>query len=156
MASVNVAILLGNVGKDPETKTFEGGQVTKFSLATNKSWVKDGEKKEVTTWHDVSAFGKLGEIVSKYVKRGSQIYVSGEIRVDSWENEAGEKKYRTYIVADEVQFLGARSDSPAPELGAQASERSAQKSVPPPSKVHNYAPGADNSHLSKSAEEPPF
>jgi len=110
MASgVNKVILVGNLGKDPETREAGKGTVCGFPLATNESWTdKDGQKQERTEWHSIAAWGKLGEICAKYLKKGRQVYVEGRLQTRSWEDDNGNKRYRTEIVATDVQFLGGK------------------------------------------------
>lgn len=116
MASVNKAILIGNLGADPEIKyTPSGTAVANFSLATHEQWTnKDGEKGERTEWHRIVAWGRLGEICGEYLKKGSPIYIEGRIQTRSWEDRDGNKRYTTEIVAQAMQMLGsARKDGQA-------------------------------------------
>jgi single-strand DNA-binding protein len=110
MASVNKVILVGNLGRDPETRYMpDGGAVTNVSIATTESW-KDkgsGEKQEKTEWHRVAFFGKLAEIAGEYLKKGSQIYVEGRLQTREWEKD-GVKRYTTEIIANSMQMLGSR------------------------------------------------
>jgi single-strand DNA-binding protein len=118
---VNKVILLGNVGKDPEIRSTQGGmQVAKFTLATTEG-VKDqsGKWNDKTEWHSLVAFGRTAEIIRDYVKKGSQIYVEGKLSTSSWDDkESGQKKYRTEILVNDLQLLGGRGE------GAGSSERS--------------------------------
>jgi len=111
MASVNKVILVGNVGADPETRYMQSGDaITNLRLATSDKY-KDkasGEAKEITEWHRVAFFGKLAEIVSEHVKKGSQLYVEGKLRTRKWQDNNGQDRYSTEILADTVQFLGSR------------------------------------------------
>ncbi len=109
---VNKAILVGNLGNDPEVKYTQGGMaITKISLATTSVRKdKDGNQQEQTQWHRVTFFGKLGEIAGEYLKKGSQVYVEGEIRYDKYTGQDGVEKYFTDIVANEMQMLGGRSE----------------------------------------------
>lgn len=109
---VNKAILIGNLGNDPETKYTQGGMaVTKISLATTSVRKdKDGNQQETTQWHRVTFFGKLGEIAGEYLRKGSQVYVEGEIRYDKYTGQDGVEKYFTEIVANEMQMLGGRGE----------------------------------------------
>ena len=106
----NKVILVGNLGRDPETRYLpSGGAVTNVSLATSRSW-KDrdsGEQKEKTEWHRVVFFNRLGEIAGEYLKRGSKVYVEGELRTREWEKE-GQKHFTTEIVATEMQMLDSK------------------------------------------------
>ena len=112
MAGVNKVILVGNLGKDPEMRTFNNGDsVANFSVATSESW-KDkqtGEKKTQTEWHNVSAFRKLAEICEKYLKKGDKVYIEGKLKTDKYEKD-GVTKYTTRIIADQMQMLGSKSD----------------------------------------------
>lgn len=114
MASVNKVILVGNLGRDPETRYAPSGDaITNVTLATTDSW-KDktsGEKKEATEWHRVVFFGKLGEVAGQYLKKGRQIYVEGALRTRKWTDKEGQERYTTEIVADEMKMLGTREGS---------------------------------------------
>ena len=109
---VNKAILVGNLGNDPETKYTQGGMaITRISLATTSVRKdKEGNSQEQTQWHRVTFFGKLGEIAGEYLRKGSQVYVEGEIRYDKYTGLDGVEKYFTEIVANEMQMLGGRSE----------------------------------------------
>jgi single-strand DNA-binding protein len=108
---INKVILVGNLGRDPETRYMPSGEaVTNIAVATSKK-VKSkdgGEPKEFTEWHRVVLFGKLGEISGEYLKKGSQVYIEGELRTREWEKE-GQKHYTTEIIADEMQMLGGKA-----------------------------------------------
>jgi single-strand DNA-binding protein len=119
-STVNKVTLLGNVGKDPELRQAGSSQVASFSLATTKSWKdKDGNKKEKTEWHRCDAWGKLGEIVAKYVIKGNKLYVEGSIEYDEYEKD-GVKKYSTKIVLSDVTLLGKKDSEP--KAAAQSDE----------------------------------
>jgi single-strand DNA-binding protein len=111
MASVNKVIIVGNVGRDPETRYMPSGDaVTNISVATSDRY-KDkqtGEMKENTEWHRIAFFGKLAEIAGQYLKKGSQVYVEGRLRTRKWTDQSGQEKYSTEIIADSMQMLGAR------------------------------------------------
>ncbi|MDC2964339.1 single-stranded DNA-binding protein [Gammaproteobacteria bacterium] len=110
---INKVILVGNLGRDPETRYLpSGGAVTNVSLATSRSW-KDrdsGEQKEKTEWHRIVFFNRLAEIAGEYLKRGSKVYVEGELRTREWEKE-GQKHFTTEIVANEMQMLDSKGGS---------------------------------------------
>ncbi|MCP3714403.1 single-stranded DNA-binding protein [Paraburkholderia sp. CNPSo 3281] len=112
MASVNKVILVGNLGADPEVRYLPSGDaVANIRLATTDRY-KDkasGEFKEMTEWHRVSFFGRLAEIVSEYLKKGSSVYIEGRIRTRKWQAQDGTDRYSTEIVADQMQMLGGRS-----------------------------------------------
>ena len=109
---INKVILVGNLGRDPETRYMpSGGAVTNVSVATSKGW-KDrdsGEQKEKTEWHRVVFFNRLAEIAGEYLKRGSKVYIEGELRTREWEKD-GQKHYSTEVVANEMTMLGDRRD----------------------------------------------
>jgi single-strand DNA-binding protein len=110
MASVNKVILIGNLGRDPETRYMpDGGAITNISVATTETWKdKQGEKQEKTEWHRVAFFGKLAEIAGEYLKKGSQVYVEGRLQTRKWQDKDGADKYTTEIVANAMQMLGSR------------------------------------------------
>jgi len=128
MASVNKVILVGNLGRDPETKYMpDGAAITNASLATSFQWTDkaSGEKKEETEWHRIVFRGRLAEIAGEYLKKGSQVYVEGRLRTRKWQDKEGQDRYTTEIVADTMQMLGSRAGAgePRPEpVGAKASE----------------------------------
>ena len=109
---INKVILVGNLGRDPETRYMpSGGAVTNVSIATSKGW-KDrdsGEQKERTEWHRIVFFNKLAEIAGEYLKRGSKVYIEGELRTRDWEKD-GQKHYTTEVVASEMQMLDSRGE----------------------------------------------
>lgn len=110
MASVNKAILVGNLGADPEVRYLPNGDaVANLRLATTDTWKdKDGNKQEATEWHRVSFFGRLGEVCDQYLKKGSQVYVEGSIRTRKWQDQDGQDRYTTEIRGDRMQMLGSR------------------------------------------------
>src|SRR5450830_50082 len=111
MASVNKVIIVGNLGRDPETRYMPNGDaVTNVAVATTESW-KDknsGEKKELTEWHRITFYRKLAEIAGQYLKKGSQVYVEGRLQTRKWTDKDGVEKYTTEIIADTMQMLGGR------------------------------------------------
>ena len=128
MASVNKVILVGNLGRDPETRYApEGGAICNISVATTETW-KDkasGEKQERTEWHRVVFFNRLAEIAGEYLKKGSQVYVEGSLRTRKWQDKEGQERYTTEIVADRMQMLGSRQgmgDAGAREKMGEAKE----------------------------------
>ena len=117
MASVNKVILIGNLGRDPETRYLPSGDaVTNISVATSEKWKdKSGEQQEHTEWHRIAFFGKLAEIAGEYLKKGSPVYVEGRIRTRKWQDkESGQDRYSTEIVADRMQLLGGRGGGTEP------------------------------------------
>jgi len=110
---INKVILVGRLGKDPEVRsTPSGTSVAKFTIATDERFTdKNGEKQERTEWHNIVAWGKLGEICGQYLRKGKLVYIEGSIRTDSWDDkESGQKKYRTEIVARDMKMLDRRGD----------------------------------------------
>lgn len=111
MASVNKVIIVGNLGRDPETRYMPSGDaMTNIAVATTDKW-KDkatGEQKEATEWHRIAFFGKLAEIAGQYLKKGSQVYVEGKLRTRKWTDKDGIEKYSTEVIADSMQMLGSR------------------------------------------------
>ena len=111
---INKAIIVGTLGRDPEVKYTAGGSaIVNTSVATNESW-KDkttGENVEKTEWHRIVIFGKLAEIAAQYLKKGSQVYFEGKIQTRKWQDQNGQDRYTTEIVANEMQMLGGRTDS---------------------------------------------
>ena len=120
MASVNKWIGIGNLGRDPETRyTASGEAICNFSIACTESW-KDkqtGERKEMTEWVRISAFGKLAEICGQYLKKGSQVYVEGSLRTRKWTDKDGQERYTTEIRCDDMKMLGSRQGMGAPAGG---------------------------------------
>jgi single-strand DNA-binding protein len=111
--SVNRVILVGRLGKDPEIRSIPSGtSVAKFSIATDERFTdKSGQKQERTEWHNIEAWGKLGEICGQYLRKGKLVYIEGSIRTESWDDkESGQKKYRTKIVASDMQMLDKKND----------------------------------------------
>ena len=110
MASVNKVILVGNLGRDPETRYMpEGGAVTNFSIATTEQWKdKSGEKQEKTEWHRITTYQRLAEIAGEFLKKGSQVYIEGRLQTRKWTDKDGVEKYTTEIIADRMQMLGSR------------------------------------------------
>lgn len=134
--SVNKVILIGNVGKDPEIKYFDNETaVANFSIATTERGytTKSGvEVPERTDWHNIVAWRGLAKVSENYIKKGTQIYVEGKIRTRSYDDQSGNKRYVTEIVADIIQLLGKKSDNPAASTGnaAQATAPKSQVSEP--------------------------
>jgi len=110
---INKAVIVGTLGRDPEIRyATNGNAVVNINVATNESW-KDretGEQQERTEWHRIVIFGKLGEIASQYLKKGSQVYFEGKIKTNKWQDQSGNDRYTTEIVANEMQMLGRRQE----------------------------------------------
>ena len=111
MASVNKVIIVGNLGRDPEMRTFPNGdQVANVTIATTDRWrdKNTGENKEITEWHRIVFNGRLAEIVGQYLTKGSQVYVEGSLRTRKWTDQTGQERFTTEIRADSMQMLGSR------------------------------------------------
>src|SRR6202034_160107 len=108
---LNKVILIGNLGADPETRAMPSGMtVANLRVATSESWrdKQSGEQQERTEWHRVALFGRLGEIAAEYLRKGSQVYIEGQLRTRKWQDKQGTDRYTTEIVANEMQMLGGR------------------------------------------------
>lgn len=145
MAGVNKVIIVGRLGADPEVKNVGAGStVARLSVATSENWTdKEGHKQERTEWHRIVVWGKLAEICGKHLAKGRQVYVEGRLQTRSWEDQQGQKKYSTEVVANTVQFLGAPG-----ERGESTSRSSSDDFAP--SDFASPEPSFD------SAEEIPF
>lgn len=145
---INKAIIVGNLGNDPETRYLPNGTaVTTISVATSDTWndKQTGEPKERTEWHRIEAFGRLAEIMGQYLRKGSQVYIEGSIRTDKWQDANGQDRYSTKIRADQMQMLGGRSDNQS--SGGSASFNQQQPSAPTnptPNQEKFKAPEIDN------------
>jgi single-strand DNA-binding protein len=132
MASVNKAILVGHLGRDPEIRYVPSGDaVANFSIATTESWKdKQGVKQEKTEWHRISMFGKQAEIAGEYLKKGSSVYIEGRIQTRTWQDKEGNERQTTEIVADRMQMLGGKpSGQPeSPQPAQSQPESNEQKS----------------------------
>jgi single-strand DNA-binding protein len=146
---VNKVILVGNCGQDPETKfTANGAAVANLSIATSEVWKdkQSGQNQERTEWHRVVFFNRLAEIVGEYIRKGSKVYIEGSLRTRKWQDQNGQDRYTTEIVANEMQMLDSRGDasggayaggqqgySPAPGMQQQAPQSAPQAPVQQPS-----------------------
>ena len=138
---VNRVIILGNLGNDPEVRaTTTGSRVATISVATSESWTdkNTGQKQEKTEWHRVVFFNRLAEIVEQYLHKGSQVYVEGRLQTRKWQDQNGQDKYTTEIVANEMQMLGGRGE------GGSGGGGNYQSTAPmdPPAKSAPVAAGA--------------
>ncbi len=130
MASVNKVIIVGNLGRDPETRYMPSGDaITNIAVATTDKW-KDkstGEQKEATEWHRISFFGRLAEVAGQYLNKGSQGYIEGKLRTRKYTDKDGVGKYSTEIVADVMQMLGSRQGGGAAQMDDHSSSRGASQ-----------------------------
>ncbi|MGJ8662293.1 MAG: single-stranded DNA-binding protein [Marinicella sp.] len=144
---INKVILVGNMGNDPEVRyTPAGAAVTTISVATTESWKdKEGNKQEKTEWHRVVFFGRLAEIAGEYLKKGSQVYIEGKLRTNKWQDQSGQDRYTTEILANEMQMLGGRSgDSGSGGFGGGQGAPAAPRAKAQPQQNNNPAPNFDD------------
>jgi len=146
VASVNKVILIGNLGRDPETRFLPSGEaVCNFSIATTEKWRdKSGEMKEQTEWHRISAFGKTAEVCGEYLRKGSAVYVEGRIQTRKWTDKDGNERYTTEIRCDRMQMLGGRPQ------GGESRERSE------PAEPAARAPAASGGGFDSMDDDIPF
>ncbi len=138
---INKVILIGNLGRDPETRYTQGGAaVTNFSIATSESWRdrQTGEQKERTEWHNIVCFARLGEIAGEYLRKGSKVYIEGRLQTRKWQDKEGADRYTTEIVANEMQMLDSRG------AGGGAGDSAPRQSSGGTSKGGFEPPPADN------------
>ena len=142
MASVNKVILIGNLGRDPETRYMPNGDaVTNATIATTESW-KDkgsGERQEKTEWHRVTFYRRLAEVAGEYLKKGSQVYIEGRLETRKWTDKEGKERYTTEIIANEMKMLGGKRDD-----GQQQQRTTQQNQAPASSQRSKPAPDMDD------------
>lgn len=119
--SLNKVMIIGRLGADPEQKTLSSGNaLTTFNVATSENWKdKDGQKQERTEWHRIVVWGKLAEICGKYLAKGREAFIEGKLQTRSWEDQQGQKKYTTEVVATNVQFIGGQSQQSSSDYSNQ-------------------------------------
>lgn len=130
---INKVILIGNLGRDPETRYTQGGSaVTNFSIATSESWRdrESGEQKERTEWHNIVCFARLGEIAGEYLRKGSKVYIEGRLQTRKWQDKEGQDRYTTEIVANEMQMLDSRAGGGGGPGGGQGGGGQGGESAP--------------------------
>jgi single-strand DNA-binding protein len=133
MGSVNKVILVGNLGRDPESRfTQNGRQVANFTMATTEVWTDkaSGQKQERTEWHRVVAWGRLAEIAGQYLKKGRQVYVEGSLQTREWNDREGNKRQTTEVQANQIVLLG-RAEGRAESGGGRAASPAADDDMPP-------------------------
>ena len=126
--TVNKAILIGRLGKDPEMRyTSSGTAVVNFSMATNHfTKDQDGNNTDQTEWHQVVAFGRTAEVAGEYLNKGKLVYIEGRLQTRSWDDKNGQKRYKTEVVCTNLQLLGSKGDSETPQEGAPAMEKTTE------------------------------
>lgn len=126
--TVNKVILIGRLGKDPEMRyTSSGTAVVNFSMATNHFMKdQDGNNTDTTEWHQVVAFGRTAEVAGEYLNKGKLVYIEGRLQTRSWDDQNGQKRYKTEVVCSNLQLLGSRGDSGLPQGEAPAMEKTVE------------------------------
>ncbi len=151
---VNKVILIGNLGQDPDVRSMPNGNaVTKITVATSESW-KDkntGQQQERTEWHRVVAFARLAEIMGEYLRKGSKVYIEGSLRTNKWQDQNGQDRYTTEIVANEMQMLDSRGGGTASMGGGYQQQDNGFSSQPPPAQ---QAPAQQAPAASAPAAQP--
>jgi len=152
--SVNKAILVGHLGKDPEVRYMPSGEaVANVTLATSETWKdKTGEKQEKTEWHNIVFYKRLAEIAGQYLKKGSLIYVEGRITTEKWQDKEGKDRYTTKIVANEMKMLGGKSSGSSNFEVVEKPVASEQSAAAPTSK----APAPAKSNFDNFDDDIPF
>jgi len=138
--SVNKVILIGRLGKDPETRYMPNGEaVTNATLATSETWKdKAGEKQEKTEWHNLVVYRRLAEVVGEYCKKGSQLYIEGKLTTEKWEKD-GVTRYTTKIIVNEMTMLGGKRDSePQEHTSTAPADTSTAKEIRPKTNFDNF------------------
>ena len=134
MAGVNLVIILGNLGNDPEMRYMPNGEpVANLSIATSETWIdkNTGEKREKTEWHRVVAYRKTAEIIGQYTRKGSKLYVEGKLQTRKWTDNSGVDRYTTEIIADSVQLLDSRRDDQGGQQGYQQRQQQPRQNNAP-------------------------
>lgn len=138
---INKVILIGNLGRDPEVRyTPNGGAIANITVATTDQWKdkQSGQLQDRTEWHRVVMFGRLGEIAGEYLKKGSQVYIEGRLQTRKWQDQSGQDRYTTEIVANDMQMLGSGGGR-----GASSADFGQEQDTPPPAR--QQAPGSGTS-----------
>lgn len=154
---VNKAILVGNLGKDPEVRyTQDGKAIASLTLATSESWKdQQGQEQQKTEWHRISIFGKLAEIAGQYLTKGSQIYIEGKLQTRKWQNKEGQDQYTTEIVLDPfngvMQMLSGKSDNQGQQAPQQRQQQPQRQPAP-----QGYQQGVQNNQQHAPMAEPDF
>jgi len=157
---VNKVILVGNLGQDPEVRYMpNGGAVANITLATSESWrdKQTGESKEVTEWHRVVLFGKLAEVAGEYLRKGSQVYIEGQLRTRKWQDQGGQDRYTTEVVVNvggTMQMLGGRGGNTGAQTGQQFSGQQSGQPQQPPAASGNGGKGGKGGKGGRGAAQP--
>lgn len=154
---VNKCILVGNLGRDPEVRyTANGGAVANITIATSEQWTdkQSGQKQERTEWHRVVMFGRLGEIAGEYLRKGSQVYIEGKLQTRKWQDQNGQDRYTTEIVANEMQMLGSRGGGGSADFDQSSAAPQQNQGGAAPSPAP--APAAPAGNLDDFDDDIPF
>ena len=140
--SLNKVMLIGNVGRDPEVRYLDGNsgnaKVATFTLATTERYRdRNGETRENTEWHNIVAWRNNADVAERFVKKGTQLFIEGRIRTRSWDDQSGNKRYTTEIIADNLQLLGKKSDNPGGQGGYQAPAQQSYAPAQPQQPAYN-------------------
>ena len=140
--SLNKVMLIGNVGRDPEVRYLDGNsgnaKVATFTLATTERYRdRNGETRENTEWHNIVAWRNNADVAERFVKKGTQLFIEGRIRTRSWDDQNGNKRYTTEIIADNLQLLGKKSDNPGGQGGYQAPAQQSYAPAQPQQPAYN-------------------
>ncbi len=143
--SLNKVMLIGNVGRDPEVRYLDGqngnAKVAQFTLATTERYRdRNNELRENTEWHNIVAWRNTADVVERFVKKGTQLYIEGRIRTRSWDDQTGNKRYTTEIIADTLQLLGKKSDNPGAQQGGYQTPGVPQQGYAAPAQQQSYQP----------------
>jgi len=142
--TINKVLLLGRLGKDPELRYAPSGTaIATFSIATNHRQKSEGDWVDKTEWHNILTFGKLAEFAGEYLQKGKQVFIEGRLQTSTWEDQQGVKKYKTEIVASEIQLIGSKSEGENQSSGEEASESDAAT----PAIEQNKAPEEEEDDL---------
>ena len=153
--SLNKAMLIGNVGRDPEVRYLDGtsgsAKVATFTLATTERYRdRNGETRENTEWHNIVAWRGNADVVERFVKKGTQLYIEGRIRTRSWDDQTGNKRYTTEIMVDNLQLLGKKTDNPGGQQGGYQAPAQQQYAPAQPT----YAQPAQPAYAPQPAQQP--
>ena len=163
---VNKVILIGNLGNDPEIRYMpSGGAVANITIATSESWrdKATGEQREKTEWHRVALFGKLAEVAGEYLRKGSQVYIEGQLQTRKWQNQQGQDQYTTEVVVQGfngvMQMLGSRNGGQGAPMGGQQQQQNqgswGQPQQPAAAPQQNYAPQQPQQHQAAPQQSTP-
>ena len=156
---VNKVILVGNLGQDPEVRyTPSGAAVTNLTIATSESWrdKQTGEQKERTEWHRVVMYARLAEIAGEYLRKGSKVYLEGRLQTREWQDQSGQKRYTTEIIAGELQMLDSRGQAGAPNTNNWQPQGQSQQAPMAPPMQQQHTPAAKPQNTPPAAPAPTY